>query len=65
MRSGHDWRRLADATSEGDFPHFSQEKLLEAQVLSLAAVGLKPRDIAERLGVNQSAVLRVMLGGRP
>jgi hypothetical protein len=33
-----------------------------AQIQSLLNVGLKPRDIAERLGLNLAAVLQVLHG---
>lgn len=40
----------------------SPAQQVTAQVRSLLAVGLKPRDVAERLGLNLAAVLRVLHG---
>jgi hypothetical protein len=47
------WHTLAEPTGDAQGA---------AQVRSLLAAGLKPRDIAERLGVAPSAVLRVLYG---
>lgn len=54
-RDSYDWRRLAEPTAD---------QQVEAQVRSLLAAGLKPRDVAERLGVALSAVLRVLVDGQ-
>ena len=40
----------------------SGEAQVRAQIRSLLAIGLKPRDIAERLGLALAVVLRVLNG---
>jgi hypothetical protein len=49
--SYQEWRELPDP---------SPEQMVAAQIRSLANVGLRAKDIAERLGLDPIAVLKVL-----
>lgn len=51
---------LASAVDLRRLPEPTPEAMEVAQIQSLLAVGLKPRDVAERLRIHISVVMRVL-----